>query len=60
VLHGADDPLVPVDGGKDTAASIAGAELRVVPGMGHDLPAAVFPVVVDAVEAAAKRSRARA
>ena len=60
VLHGADDPLVPVDGGKDTAASIAGAELRVVPGMGHDLPAALFPVVVDAVETVAKRSRALA
>jgi pimeloyl-ACP methyl ester carboxylesterase len=60
VLHGADDPLVPVDGGKDTAASIQGAELRVVPGMGHDLPAALYPVVVEAVEAAAKRARALA
>jgi pimeloyl-ACP methyl ester carboxylesterase len=60
VLHGADDPLVPVEGGKDTASSIAGAELRVVPGMGHDLPAPLFPVVVEAIEAAAKRARAPA
>ena len=35
VIHGADDPLVPVDGGKDTAASISGCELVIVPGMGH-------------------------
>jgi pimeloyl-ACP methyl ester carboxylesterase len=58
VLHGADDPLVPLDGGKDTAANIRGADLRVVPGMGHDLPEALFPVVVEAVEAAASRARA--
>lgn len=60
VVHGADDPLVPVDGGRDTAANIAGAELRVVPGMGHDLPPALYSVVVDAVETAATRSRAHA
>ncbi len=36
VIHGADDPLVPVEGGKDTAASIPGCELIIVPGMGHD------------------------
>jgi pimeloyl-ACP methyl ester carboxylesterase len=59
VLHGADDPLVPVDAGRDTAANINGAELRMVPGMGHDLPAALYPVVVEAIEAAAARSRIR-
>lgn len=41
VIHGADDPLVPVAGGRDTAASIPGARLEVVPGMGHDLPTAL-------------------
>jgi pimeloyl-ACP methyl ester carboxylesterase len=56
VLHGADDPLVPVEGGKDTAASIAGAELRVVPGMAHDFPVALVPTFADAIEAAAKRA----
>jgi|SRR5579871_527301 len=60
VLHGADDPLVPLAGGKDTAENIAGAELRVIPGMGHDLPPALFPAVVDAIEAAAARARAMA
>lgn len=44
VLHGADDPLVPVECGKDTAASIPGAELVIVPGMGHDFTNALMPV----------------
>ncbi len=57
VLHGADDPLVPVDGGEDTARVIPGAELRIIPGMGHDLPIALIPTLVDAIEAAAARSR---
>ncbi|MCM2309880.1 MAG: alpha/beta hydrolase [Steroidobacteraceae bacterium] len=38
VLHGADDPLVPVAAGQDTAAHIPGAQLEVIPGMGHDFP----------------------
>lgn len=44
VIHGADDPLVPVEGGKDTAASIPGAKLVIVPGMGHDFTNALLPV----------------
>ncbi len=46
VIHGADDPLVPVEGGKDTAASIPGAELIIVPGMGHDFTDALSPVLL--------------
>jgi pimeloyl-ACP methyl ester carboxylesterase len=38
VLHGADDPLVNVSGGRATARAIPGAELVVLDGMGHDLP----------------------
>lgn len=44
VIHGADDPLVPVDGGKDTAASIKGSKLVIVPGMAHDFTEALVPV----------------
>ena len=44
VLHGADDPLVPVEGGKDTAASIPGCHLVIVPGMAHDFTEALVPV----------------
>ena len=44
VLHGADDPVIPASGAKDTAESIPGAELIVIPGMGHDFPLALVPV----------------
>ena len=60
VVHGADDPLVLVDGGLDTAATIGGAELRILPGMAHDLPEPLIPAVVEAIEAAAARARAPA
>ena len=60
VLHGADDPLVPVAGGKDTADNIPGAELRVIPGMGHDFPLGLVPVFADAIEAAARRAASAA
>jgi pimeloyl-ACP methyl ester carboxylesterase len=38
VIHGADDPLVPLAAGEDTAANIPGATLEVIDGMGHDFP----------------------
>jgi proline iminopeptidase len=49
VLHGDDDPLVPMAGGKHTAANIPGARLRIVPGMGHFLPEALVPLLVDEI-----------
>jgi pimeloyl-ACP methyl ester carboxylesterase len=56
VLHGADDPLIPVAAGKDTAAHIPGAELRIIPGMGHDFPVALVKTFADAITAAASRA----
>jgi pimeloyl-ACP methyl ester carboxylesterase len=47
VIHGKDDPLVPVEAGIDTAQAIPGARLEIVDGMGHDLPRAVWPRIVD-------------
>jgi pimeloyl-ACP methyl ester carboxylesterase len=44
VLHGEDDPLVNIEGGRDTAASIPGARLVTVPGMGHDFTSKLVPV----------------
>jgi pimeloyl-ACP methyl ester carboxylesterase len=38
VIHGRDDPLLPLPCGEDTARRIPGARLRVVEGMGHDIP----------------------
>jgi pimeloyl-ACP methyl ester carboxylesterase len=45
VLHGAEDPLILPDAAKDTAASIPGAKLVIVPGMGHDLARTIEPAV---------------
>ncbi len=59
VLPGADDPIVSVEGGKDTAANIPGAELRIIPGLGHDLPLPLVTTFADAVTAAAFRATGR-
>lgn len=56
VIHGEDDPLIGVSGGKATAAAIPGAELVLIPGMGHDLPAGVWDRVADAVARNAERA----
>jgi pimeloyl-ACP methyl ester carboxylesterase len=55
-IHGADDPLVPVEGGKDTAATIPGAALLIVPGMGHAIETALIPTVTDAIIAFCRKS----
>jgi len=47
VIHGADDPLVPVACGEDTAASIPGSELIIIPGMGHDFASGLVPLFLE-------------
>lgn len=49
VIHGDADPLVRVEGGRDTAASIAGAELKIIPGMGHDIAPALYDTIIDEI-----------
>ncbi len=56
VLHGEDDPLVPIQGGEDTAAAISGAQLRRVAGMGHDIPPELYETYANAICEAAKGS----
>jgi proline iminopeptidase len=51
VIHGAEDPLVPVEAGRDTARHIAGAKLMVIEGMGHDLAPGLVPILVEAIAA---------
>jgi pimeloyl-ACP methyl ester carboxylesterase len=51
VIHGADDPLIPVAAGHDTAAAIAGARLEIIAGMGHNIPTALAPRIVEIVVA---------
>lgn len=60
VIHGEADPLVPLAGGKDTAASIPGARLLTIPGMGHDLPLALVDTLADAVAGHARELAAAA
>ncbi len=61
VIHGAADPLIGVSGGRATAAAIPGSELLVIDGVGHELPEAVWPVVVDRIAALVQRAeRSRA
>jgi pimeloyl-ACP methyl ester carboxylesterase len=54
VIHGADDPLVPLAAGEDTARSIPGARLVVIERMGHSLPMAIWPRVIDEIAAHAR------
>ena len=60
VIHGTDDPLIPVRAGRATARAIPGAELIEIEGMGHDLPPELWPRIADAVERNAQRERAAA
>lgn len=43
VIHGREDPLVPVAAADDLVAKIRGAVLERIPGMGHDLPGVLLP-----------------
>jgi pimeloyl-ACP methyl ester carboxylesterase len=56
VIHGESDPLIDVSGGQATAAAVPGARLHVVPGMGHDLPEALWPTFIDAIVDNARRA----
>lgn len=49
VIHGTDDQLIGVSGGRATAAAVPDAELVVIDGMGHDLPRQLWPVVIDRI-----------
>lgn len=46
VVHGADDPLVPLAGGRDTARRIPGARFEVIADMAHDLAPIGHPEIV--------------
>jgi pimeloyl-ACP methyl ester carboxylesterase len=60
VIHGTVDPLVHPMGGKDTAASIPGAKLLMIEGMGHALPIPMWPQVIDAIDKHAHGATAKA
>jgi pimeloyl-ACP methyl ester carboxylesterase len=49
VIHGSEDPLVPVTGGEDTARCIANAKLKVIDGWGHTLPRVLWQPIADMI-----------
>lgn len=57
VMHGLQDRMVHVTGGKATARAVPGAELVLVPGMGHDIPPGLYQVFADLIERTSRRSR---
>ena len=56
VIHGKNDMLVNPSGGRATAKAIPGARLRLIEGMGHDLPRALWPIFVEEIAANAARA----
>ena len=57
VIHGDSDRMVHVSGGRATARAIPGAELILVRGMGHDMPAEHYDTIADGVRRTADRAR---
>lgn len=57
VIHGDADRLVMPSGGRATAAAIPDARLAIVPGMGHDLPPALWAQVIDEIVCNAGRAQ---
>jgi pimeloyl-ACP methyl ester carboxylesterase len=55
IVHGSDDPLVPVAAGEDLARRIRGASADIIPGMGHDLPLELLPRFADDIAQVARR-----
>ena len=52
VIQGTDDPLVPVEAGREIAGAVPGARLMLIEGMGHDHPhGGAWPRIVDAIAA---------
>jgi pimeloyl-ACP methyl ester carboxylesterase len=60
VMHGRDDPLVPVAAAHDLVRKIGHAEIEVVPGWGHDLPPALMPRLAAGIARNAERAGAHA
>jgi pimeloyl-ACP methyl ester carboxylesterase len=56
VVHGDADRLVPLEGGRATAAAVPGARLEIVEGMGHDYPPQYWDRMVDLITSHARSS----
>jgi pimeloyl-ACP methyl ester carboxylesterase len=53
VIHGTQDPLIPVSAGRATARAIPGARFLELADMGHDLPRPLWGAITSAVRSLA-------
>jgi pimeloyl-ACP methyl ester carboxylesterase len=60
VIHGTRDVLVRPAGGRATARAIPNARMKLIDGMGHDLPRQLWPVFTEEIADTAARASARA
>lgn len=56
VIHGCEDPLIPLAAGRQLAALVPGAVTDFIPGMGHDLPDALLPRFAEVIVRNARRA----
>lgn len=56
VIHGSDDPLIPVECGKATTEAVPGAELLIIEGLGHSIPREARPRLMNAIVAHIKKA----
>jgi pimeloyl-ACP methyl ester carboxylesterase len=56
VVHGLEDPLVPVENGRLVAAAVRGAKLLELEGTGHNLPERHWASVADAIAETARQA----
>lgn len=56
VIHGADDPIIPVEAGIDTADKIDNAKLKIIEDMGHNFPDELSPKLAKLISKHAKRA----
>ena len=47
IIHGTEDPLIPVDHGEAIANQIKNSEKLIIEGMGHNFPTSVIPVIIE-------------
>lgn len=57
VMHGDADQLLHTAAARDLAKAVAGARLVIVPGVGHDIPPAMWGFYADEIRATASRTR---
>jgi pimeloyl-ACP methyl ester carboxylesterase len=56
VIHGEADPLVAPSGGRATAEAVPGADLWMQPGVGHDIPPALYAETAERIAANCRRA----